>query len=476
MPTLLHISDLHRTPGPRLSNDDLLAAIRSDAARWESEGLDRPDIIVVSGDVIQGHDHDAADPDSDVRSQYAEAGSFLGQLAEEFVGSDRSRVVIVPGNHDVHWSRSRLAMEQLQECPAEIATKSLEPASQLRWSWEDQTAFKITDLTAYDSRLDHFRQFREEFYRDANPNPLKFDHDLFFVEYPDLKMVAAGFPSWHGNDCFCLAGDIAPSALVLAQQLMADSPHPIALATWHHSIIGGPRTHDYMDQRIVHRLVDFGFNLGLHGHQHFPDAAPFELRLPNLTSMGVIGAGSLAVGDDQLPMGEQRQFNVITIDPDKETVKVHVRAMSHAGVFAGSHRNDFGGNTYMQIQLPRPPRRHQSTSRVQMIDNAITAVRAERFDDALKAIEEIDPSCSAEVRAITIAAFEGLGKLTELMEFLDPPKSTDEATKLISLLLDVHRFGDASDVIQVSEDLLGEHVAKELDAAINARRRLYESS
>ena len=37
-----------------MTNDDLLAAIASDATRWESEAIPRPDLIVVSGDVIQG--------------------------------------------------------------------------------------------------------------------------------------------------------------------------------------------------------------------------------------------------------------------------------------------------------------------------------------------------------------------------------------------------------------------------------------
>ena len=41
MPTLLHISDLHRTAGPRIDNDQLLAAIASDASRWATEGIRR---------------------------------------------------------------------------------------------------------------------------------------------------------------------------------------------------------------------------------------------------------------------------------------------------------------------------------------------------------------------------------------------------------------------------------------------------
>ena len=61
MPTLLHISDLHRTSGPRLKNDELLMAITNDAMRWEQEGIPCPDLIVVSGDLIQGTKADTAD-------------------------------------------------------------------------------------------------------------------------------------------------------------------------------------------------------------------------------------------------------------------------------------------------------------------------------------------------------------------------------------------------------------------------------
>ena len=54
MAVLLHISDLHRTSSPRLDNDQLFAALASDAARWDAEGIPWPDLVVVSGDLIQG--------------------------------------------------------------------------------------------------------------------------------------------------------------------------------------------------------------------------------------------------------------------------------------------------------------------------------------------------------------------------------------------------------------------------------------
>ena len=75
MPTVLHISDLHRTVGPHLSNDELLPALVSDAKRWDAERIPRPELIVVSGDLVQGAALNACDPDAEVDAQYREVWS-----------------------------------------------------------------------------------------------------------------------------------------------------------------------------------------------------------------------------------------------------------------------------------------------------------------------------------------------------------------------------------------------------------------
>ena len=349
MPTLLHISDLHRTSTPRLGNDELLSAILSDTKRWEKECIPYPEVIVVTGDLIQGTRVGHPNPDSEITSQYAEVGTFLQQLTNEIVDSDLSRVIIVPGNHDVHWSRALQAMSPLETCPDGIDVKAFEANSTIRWNWKEQKAYEIVDRDAYESRFELFRRFQANFYADLDSSPLLQDNDIVHIEYPSLGLVVVGFASWHGNDCFCHVGEIDSKALATARELLQASQAPVAIAAWHHGVVGGPRAHEYMDVRIVHRLIDFGFSVGLHGHHHYAGAAPFELRLPNLTSMTLIGAGSLAVGDRELPMGERRQFNIVEIDPDSETVTTHVRAMSSAGVFTGSHRDDFGGNTYVTL-------------------------------------------------------------------------------------------------------------------------------
>ena len=471
MPTILHISDLHRTSGPRLHNDELLAAIVSDAARWSEEGIPIPDIVVVSGDLVQGASLNTPNADEEITAQYDEAHDFLERLAAEFLNSDRSRVVIIPGNHDIHWGRARNAMTALVNCPDRIRIKAFKPTSNVRWNWDEQQAYEISDRDLYDSRFEHFRKFRADFYARLDPSPLWCNHDLVLFSYPSLRLTVAGFPSWYGNDCFCNVGEIDSASLTSSRELIRDSEEAlVAVAVWHHNIRGGPRVHDYMDHRVIHKLIDFGFNVGLHGHQHYPGAAPFELGLPNLTSMAVVGAGSLAVGDRALPMGERRQFNIVDIDTDANLITVHVRAMSSGGVFAGSHRDDFGGNTFIKLCLPRSSLSRTVSTPARRRDRAMTAVARGEFERALELAVEIDVSHSYERRQVEIKALEGMKRWGELIELLDPPQNVDEAVMAISLLLDARRFEDASQRLNAASALVGPALLEELTKTIAARR------
>ena len=137
LPTLLHISDLHRTSTPRLGNDELLSAILSDTKRWDKEGIPHPEVIVVSGDLIQGTSVDHPNADSEIASQYAEVRTFLQQLTDEVVDSDPLRVIIVPGNHDVLWGRSLQAMNPLETYPDGIGVKAFEAHSTIPWNWKE---------------------------------------------------------------------------------------------------------------------------------------------------------------------------------------------------------------------------------------------------------------------------------------------------------------------------------------------------
>ena len=335
---------------------------------------------------------------------------------------------------------------------------------------EESQEPKISDAVVYASRLDAFREFRSAFYAGVDPDPLAHGQDIVFFDYQTLGLAVVGFSSWHGNDCFCDVGEIDVRLVALSRSLLAKTKAPVAVAVWHHNLVGGPRARDYMDQRVVHQLIDYGFSLGLHGHQHYPGAAPYELRLPNRTSMAVISAGSLAVGDRELPMGERRQFNVVVLDPQAQSVTIHVRAMSAEGVFTGSHRDDFGGNTSIFLPLLHSPARPSSPSAVRVLDDAMNAARRGDYSVALKLLSRVDPSHDIAKRQVKIEALRGLGLENELITLLEPPQSGDELIQLVAMRLKRNEVDSAELALNEAQHLLDTGTARDARARINARK------
>ena len=109
MYSFLHISDLHRSPADPITNAELISALVADRDRYRAEDppVPAPDAIVVSGDIVQGIPLGLPDFAKQLAEQYEVAEEFLADLSRRFLGGDRSRVIIVPGNHDIDWNTAR---------------------------------------------------------------------------------------------------------------------------------------------------------------------------------------------------------------------------------------------------------------------------------------------------------------------------------------------------------------------------------
>ena len=97
--SIMHISDLHRSPADPIGNDDLISALDHDRNRYTDEdpSISVPQAIVVSGDLIRGAPLGAKDFATQIADQYSVAEEFLDELVRRFLHGDRSRIVIVPG-------------------------------------------------------------------------------------------------------------------------------------------------------------------------------------------------------------------------------------------------------------------------------------------------------------------------------------------------------------------------------------------
>ena len=124
--------------------------------------------------------------------------------------------------------------------------------------------------------------------------------------------------------------------------------YDLRVAVWHHNIAGPPSADDYLNVAQAHSLIDFGFRLGLHGHQHRSELVLHELGIPEYGSLAVLSAGSVAAGHAELPRGVNRQYNLIELSEDLMGARLNVREIE-LGAFGPRRLKAFGGHSYIDI-------------------------------------------------------------------------------------------------------------------------------
>ena len=332
----------------------------SDMRRYEREEppIRAPDAIVVSGDIIQGVPLGTAGAAAELAEQYSIASAFLMVLAERFVGGDRSRVVLVPGNHDIDWVMSRDAMSLVppDQIPEDLPSELHRLETAYRWNWKTRELFQISDPALYEQRMAAYWQFFDEFYQGVH-GLLKVTRaqPAHLYSLCDARIGVAAFNSCQGNDCFAFHGSIPRDAVAQAHlDLLDKGGFELLIAVWHHNVDGPPYRTDYMDIDIVRGMIGRGFRLGLYGHHHRGEAVPLQIHLAGRETMAVISAGSLCAGARELPTGSYRGYNIIEISDNMRQARVHMREMSVANLFCPSRRAAFGGLSWVDLQWEPP--------------------------------------------------------------------------------------------------------------------------
>src|ERR1700686_717539 len=332
--SIMHISDLHRADVDPITNVELLSALTADRMRFgiEARPISSPHALVVSGDLVQGLSIGAGLYPGELKKQYAEALEFLNLVVSEFFGGDKSRVILVPGNHDVDWSQARKAMTPRDgldpKIEGQVRALLTAPGSMFRWDWRTLTLYEITDKSKYHDRMKFYRGFVEDFYRGL---PLTFDiepdRDWNLFTLNGEKIIVAAFNSCTDNDCFSFAGQIRAHAISECHLTIQQSKlrEALRIAVWHHNVEGPPTASDYLDPALIRQMIDKGFAIGMHGHQHKSESSPLTLYTSSKYEMAVFSAGSLGAGSKALPQGYNPQYNILEIDVGKSVATVHVR-------------------------------------------------------------------------------------------------------------------------------------------------------
>lgn len=455
--SILHISDLHRSPREPISNDELVSALVSDRDRYihEDPRITVPEAIIVSGDIIQGVPLGTNDHETKLADQYATAKEFLDELVRRFLDGDRSRVIIVPGNHDIDWNIAFSALEPVdrKDIPNNVTALLSAENSDYRWDWKSLTLYRIAHPEKYERRLDPFWEFFKRFYADVFGLlrvQARADANLFSL--CDGRIAVAAYNSCHCNDCFALHGMIRKEVVARSHLELNDSGKmfDLRMAVWHHSIEGPPYRTDYMDVDIVRGMIGRGFRLGLYGHQHKTQVTPHQVWLPDRERMAVVSAGSLCAGAAELPTGVHRQYNIIEIADDFRSVRVHVRAMAVANLFSRGQLMDLGGVSFVDLDW-EPPRNvvggaidtRAGRARV-TIEEAEAAAKSGNPRRAIELLRRLDLPAGSYQRQLFLTAATQTHNWSGIIAVTEPPTTIEELIQRVEAFI---RLGESAGAI-----------------------------
>lgn len=419
MYTIMHISDLHRSEAAYISNGELLSCLLADYQRFqeESPAISFPNAIIVTGDLIQGLPLGSSDYPAKLASQYDVALELMIGLVENFLDGDRSRLIIAPGNHDVDWNMAFQSMRRVEHNGKQVSKLLALPDSCYRWSWDTLELLQITNQTMYNERFTYFCEFYKEFYDGVS---LAFVVDptrawnLF--ELDDGRIAVCTFNSCANNDCFNTIGEISADAIAQSHMelLAIRRGYSLRMAIWHHDVQGPPRRSDYVDADSIKLMIDKGYRIGMHGHRHRADASPLSVYASGRHSMSVVGAGSLCAGPNELPIGVNRQYNIIEIYDNYTTGRLHVREMFTSGIFTRGRLTALGGTSHVDLEWSTtPPAPMVNTGRsgghvLAKVERIETLIKAKECSEAVSLIErDTDIPSDYRRKLMSEALFEG---------------------------------------------------------------------
>lgn len=453
--SILQISDLHRDPRNAIRNDVLLQSLENDRQRYTrttNPTIKTPDLIIVSGDIIQGVPRGVADYEEELRKQYAEAISFLGQITDRVLGGDRQRVIIVPGNHDVsacHLMESVTKHEIQPDRKKALASRLFSPDSLMRWSWDDLELFEITNAERYRDRLAAFAQFYSDFYQGTRTYDLDPSKQFDVFDYPQFNLTISGFSSCHNNDILNKQGMIHPACIAGAQERLrlAEFNGRLRVAVWHHNTEGSPIQTDYMESDVLQNLIDGGFSIGFHGHQHRPQFLNTRFRYGEDRRIQVISAGTLCGGAS---FAHGRAYNIVEIDTEEGRGRLHLREMQNNNLqnpIWGRRALRIGSNAdYLEFSFDPPPEPIASNANTESLLEAQRLIEAEDYRGAAVKLEALFDA-DGLARRMLLECLQELDDQDGIVARFAPPQGSSEIISVMEALWKTGRKDQLRDLL-----------------------------
>ncbi len=432
--SILHISDLHKNDGDDFKN--LFQKMVEDCDRYVKQGIEKPNIIVVSGDLIRG-----GQPD-EIRRQYVEAKDFLEDLTDFFLTKDKSRIVIVPGNHDVDWNVTKGLMTPLPNDTEEekkYYKKTLElylreRAPKVRWSWDDQQLYYFKDGEAYNTRFHLFSEFFKSFYGNKD-FPLVPGEQAKIFDIPEYNISFVGFNSCYQNDHLNKVGQILPICVTKASTKIKELREQgrILVAVWHHNATGRPMVNNYLDNRILNPIIDMGIHIALHGHQHFSGVLEEYHNAFKEGKLLMYSTGSLYGATETLSYGAPRQYNILEIEKVGKELKltVHLRQDNNSEEYGipswGEGIIKDIGTSYWSTRLPYPKEPLDMDALSKLINKGM---ESGDYGEAIQFLRDAAQEDNVSRKMMLDLMMKGT-QYREVIDYIDDPKTDEDALLIL---------------------------------------------
>jgi predicted MPP superfamily phosphohydrolase len=298
---ILHLSDLHL-------GDDALAGVyrtqlETDLIR--ELRLKQLGYLVISGDLANYA----------TEEEYRAAFALVDGLVKHF-GLDPSRVVVIPGNHDVNWTLSKKAYPFVfrDELPSPLPAERSIPAGDAGALLRDERLYR-----------ERFASFNSHFYRrvySGQDYPLDYAEQFLWLERPGDRILFLGLNScWQLDHHFRDRASIYMPALAQALDRLQEGAYDgwLKIAVWHHPVTG----RQMMNDEFMQLLTVHGFQVCLHGHIH--EAIEGFHKYDEERGIRIVGAGTFGAPAKDQVTGIPLQYNLLSFDPRKGTITVHTR-------------------------------------------------------------------------------------------------------------------------------------------------------
>lgn len=466
--SILHISDLHK--GENNDFTHLFVSLCNDADSYD-QFIPKPEIIVVSGDLAEGANGENAD--IEIQRQYKEVEVFLNQLVDHFLNGDKSRIIIVPGNHDLFRGATIKSMTVVPDETRNLAKEQYFKGNpKFRWNWEDFHFYVINNEDEYESRFKFFVEFYNRFYKGIRSID-NCDMLNCVIDLPKYNIAFATFNSCYRIDHLNQVGAINTNAIAASQAGLSKvfKYGRFIVGVWHHNISGIPTQTNYLDSKVLHGLMDFHIQLGLYGHQHHAEALYEFHDIFKQGRMTLISSGCLYGRGKTLPEGTHCQYNILEIEQNarKVSVTLHVREDETAWDIPSWRIKQIEGKDSYKMEFDLP-----NIDYKRLLSDLIHQAKSE--GDYKKSVENLisirDKESSADK---FIDEFIKNLSNEDICKIQFEPKTTTQLLYLLGACIDTHTWDTYDTIISNANkvDLNNPHIRVLIEEA-NKKRKYYE--